>query len=273
MGKDSVRVRPGDRVKLAKVDPGDTLDVRDRAEAADIVARGQERLAALQGFLAAERQRALVVVLQGMDASGKDGVVRMLFGGLNPMIVHQHAFGVPTKPELAHDFLWRVTAELPERGRIAVFNRSHYEDVLIVRVDGLVPESVWRPRYEAINEWEARLAANGTAICKFMLHISPDEQLQRQRERVQTPEKRWKFNADDMRKRGQWDDYMRAYEDVIELTGTKAAPWHVVPADHKWARDALIVREVVSALEAMDLPEPPVPADAPPELRTGGAKD
>ncbi len=259
-----LRVAPGERPRLDRIDPGDTLGLADREEAAAVVAACGERLEALQALLASEDRRSLLLVLQGMDASGKDGVVRALCGALNPMILHTASFGVPTKPELRHDFLWRITRELPERGRMAVFNRSHYEDVLVVRVDGLVPEDEWRARYGQITRFEERLAETGTAVVKVMLHISRDEQLGRLRERAQDPLKRWKFSADDLRKRDQWDAYMAAYEDAIERTGTDDAPWYVVPADRKWARNALVLEIVAHVLERMRLPEPPVPEGLPP---------
>lgn len=259
-----LRVAPGERPRLDRIDPRDTLGLDDREAAAEVVARCSERLEALQALLASEDRRSLLLVLQGMDASGKDGVARAMCAAMNPMILKMTAFGVPTKPELRHDFLWRITRELPERGRIALFNRSHYEDVLVVRVDGLVPEDVWRARYDQIVRFEERLAETGTTVVKVMLHISPDEQLERLRERATDPLKRWKFSADDLRKRDQWDDYMAAYEDAIAATGTKAAPWHVVPADRKWARNALVLELVTDALESMDLREPPAPADLPP---------
>ena len=259
-----LRVEPGKRPHLDRIDPGDTLGLGDRDEAGEVVARCAERLEGLQALLASEDRRSVLLVLQGMDASGKDGAVRALCGALNPMILHMASFGVPTKPELRHDFLWRITRELPERGRMAVFNRSHYEDVLVVRVDGLVPEDVWRARYGQIARFEERLAETGTAVVKVMLHISRDEQLERLRERVADPLKRWKFSVDDLRKRDQWDAYMAAYEDAIERTGTEAAPWYVVPADHKWARNALVMEIVTDVLERMELPEPPVPEGLPP---------
>ncbi len=261
--RDGLRVTPGGRPRLDRVDPRDTLGLSGREEAEAVVARCQERLEALQSLLAAEDRRSLLVVLQGMDASGKDGVVRTLCGALNPMILKLAAFGVPTKPELRHDFLWRITRELPERGRVAVFNRSHYEDVLVVRVDGLVPEDVWRARYDQIVRFEERLAEIGTTVVKLMLHISPDEQLERLRQRAADPLKRWKFSADDLRKRDQWDAYMAAYEDAIERTGTEGAPWYVIPADRKWARNTFALEIITSALERLELPEPPLPDGLP----------
>jgi PPK2 family polyphosphate:nucleotide phosphotransferase len=261
--RDGIRVPPGERPRLDGIDPRDTLGLSGREEAAEVVARCQERLEALQALLAAEDRRSLLIVLQGMDASGKDGVTRALCGALNPMILKLAAFGVPTKPELRHDFLWRITRELPERGRMAAFNRSHYEDVLVVRVDGLVPEDVWRARYDQIVRFEERLAEIGTTVVKLMLHISPDEQLERLRQRASDPLKRWKFSADDLRKRGQWDAYMAAYEEAIERTGTAAAPWYVIPADRKWARNALALEVITSVLERFGLPEPPLPDGLP----------
>ncbi|MFN8121124.1 MAG: PPK2 family polyphosphate kinase [Thermoleophilia bacterium] len=259
-----LRVEPGKRPHLDRIDPRDTLGLSGKDEAAKAVAACSERLEALQGLLASEDRRSLLLVLQGMDASGKDGVARAMCAAMNPMILKMAAFGVPTKPELRHDFLWRITRELPERGRVGLFNRSHYEDVLVVRVDALVPEETWRARYGQIVRFEERLAETGTAVVKVMLHISPDEQLERLRERAQDPLKRWKFSADDLRKRDQWDAYMAAYEDAIEATGTHDAPWYVVPADRKWARNALVLEILTHVLEGMDLPDPPMPEGLPP---------
>ncbi|MCC6831042.1 MAG: polyphosphate kinase 2 family protein [Thermoleophilia bacterium] len=267
--RDGLRVEAGKRPHLGRTDPRDTLGLSGKDEAADVVARCSERLEALQSLLASEDRRSLLLVLQGMDASGKDGVARALCGAMNPMILRMAAFGVPTKPELRHDFLWRIARELPERGRVGLFNRSHYEDVLVVRVDGLVPEETWRPRYGQIARFEERLAETGTTVVKVMLHISRDEQLERLRERAQDPLKRWKFSADDLRKRDRWDAYMAAYEDAIEATGTEDAPWYVVPADRKWARNALVLEILTHVLEGMDLPEPPPPEGLPPGFLPG----
>ena len=217
-----------------------------------------ERLAGLQARLWAEHTRSLLVVLQAMDAGGKDGTVKKVFSGVNPMGVHAVAFKAPNDAELAHDFLWRIQRELPERGDIGIFNRSHYEDVLIVRVDELVPEKVWRPRYAAIRAFEEHLADEGTTIVKLFLHISKEEQAERFQARLSDPTKNWKFNVADVDVRKRWDDYQVAYADAIGRTSTEAAPWYVVPADRKWYRDWAVATILVDVLEKMDplFPEP-----------------
>jgi PPK2 family polyphosphate:nucleotide phosphotransferase len=193
-----------------------------------------------------------------MDAGGKDGTVKKVFSGVNPMGVHAVAFKAPNDTELAHDFLWRVQRELPERGDIGIFNRSHYEDVLIVRVEELVAEEVWRPRYSAIRAFEEHLAGEGTAIVKLFLHISKEEQAERFKERLSDPTKNWKFNVTDVDVRKRWDDYQLAYAEAIGRTSTDAAPWYVVPADRKWYRDWAVATILVDVLETMDplFPDP-----------------
>jgi PPK2 family polyphosphate:nucleotide phosphotransferase len=223
-----------------------------------------DRMDALQRALYAEGTRALLVVLQGRDASGKDGTLRKVFGPLDPLGVTATSFKAPTELELRHDFLWRVHLAAPPRGAIGVFNRSHYEDVLVVRVRELVPESVWRPRYDQINHFERILIDNGTVILKFLLHISREEQRQRLAERLEDPEKYWKFNAGDLQERELWDDYTAAYREMLTRTSTAEAPWYVVPADDKPARDVLVARTVTETLEAMNprYPGPPPELDA-----------
>jgi PPK2 family polyphosphate:nucleotide phosphotransferase len=191
-----------------------------------------------------------------MDASGKDGTVKAVIGPLNPIGVRVAAFKAPTSQELAHDFLWRIAAELPERGQVGVFNRSHYEDVLIVRVEELVPEEVWRPRYDAIAAWERNLVNEGTTIVKCFLNLSKDEQRKRFQERLEDPAKHWKANAEDLAKRDRWDDYQVAYREMLERTSTEWAPWHVIPADRKWVRNVVIAELIGEALEDMDLAWP-----------------
>jgi PPK2 family polyphosphate:nucleotide phosphotransferase len=257
-------VPPGARVDLARVAADDRLGIADREEAEALVAGARERIARLQSLLAAEERRALLVVLQGMDASGKDGAAKALVAGLNPMILTIAGFGPPTDLELRHDFLWRIHREVPPRGEIGIWNRSHYEDVLVVRVDRLAPEEVWRPRYEAIADFERRLTLEGVRIVKFLLHISPGEQLGRLRRRAEVPVKRWKYSADDLRKRDDWDAYMAAYEEAMLRTSTEDSPWYVVPADRKWVRNAVILETVAAHLEAMDLPVPAAPPTPPP---------
>jgi PPK2 family polyphosphate:nucleotide phosphotransferase len=221
-----------------------------------------EGLDALQRRLHANGTRALLVVLQGRDASGKDGTLRKVFGPLDPLGVTATSFKAPTEEELRHDFLWRVHRAVPGRGTIGAFNRSHYEDVLVVRVRGLAPESVWRPRYEQINLFERILVENGTVILKFLLHISREEQRERLLARLSDPEKYWKFNANDLAERDLWDQYTEAYREALARTSTEAAPWYVVPADSKRVRDVLVARTIVETLERMD-PRWPGP---PPEL-------
>ena len=223
-----------------------------------------DRMDALQRALHAEGTRALLVVLQGRDASGKDGTLRKVFGPLDPLGVTATSFKVPSELELRHDFLWRVHAAAPPRGAIGIFNRSHYEDVLVVRVRQLAPESVWRPRYEQINRFEQILVENGTKILKFMLHISRAEQRKRLLARLEDPEKFWKFNAGDLAERQLWEEYTGAYREMLQRTSTTIAPWYVVPADEKRVRDVLVARTVAETLERMDprYPGPPPALDA-----------
>jgi PPK2 family polyphosphate:nucleotide phosphotransferase len=217
-------------------------------------------LGELQDRLYAESRQSLLVVLQAMDAGGKDGTVKHVFAGVNPQGVRVTSFKVPTDLELGHDFLWRVHARAPRHGEIGIFNRSHYEDVLIARVHRLVDESTWRRRYRHINHFEALLADAGTRVVKLFLHISREEQAERLQARLDDPNKRWKFNRGDLVERERWDDYMAAYEEAIARTSTEHAPWFVVPADRKWFRNWAVSRIVIEALEAMD-PRYPAPAE------------
>jgi PPK2 family polyphosphate:nucleotide phosphotransferase len=220
-----------------------------------------ERFDALQRRLHAEGRRALLVVLQGRDASGKDGTLRKVFGPLDPLGVTATSFKAPTDEELAHDFLWRIHRAVPGRGTIGVFNRSHYEDVLVVRVRRLAPESVWQPRYQQINLFERILVENGTVVLKFLLHISREEQRERLLARLEDPEKFWKFNANDLAERDLWDQYTEAYREALARTSTEAAPWYVVPADSKSCRDVLVARTIVDTLERMNPEWPGPPAE------------
>ncbi len=253
---DATRIRPGSKVDLADHPPAAKLGLSDEKAAREQTAKRLERMAELAAMLMAEHRRAVLVVLQGMDASGKDGTVKHALGGLNPMSVRVAGFKAPTSTELAHDFLWRIHQVLPQRGEIGIFNRSHYEDVLVVRVEELVPKQVWKQRYAAINAFEQHLVNEGTVIVKLFLNISRDEQAKRFRERIANPMKNWKFAADDLAKRAKWDDYMTAYRAMLERTSTDAAPWHVVPADHKWVRDAVLADVLTRALESLDLKWP-----------------
>jgi len=232
----------------------DLPDKGDRREALDTM---RNRIEELAQALGAEQRRALLVVLQGRDAAGKDGTIRKVFGDLNPAYCQVSSFKRPTPIELRHDYLWRVHAVVPPAGVIGVFNRSHYEDVLVVRVHSLVPEPVWQLRYQHINDFERRLSDCGVTILKFMLHISKEEQRQRLEDRLADPTRNWKFQVGDLEERKLWDDYTVAYEEMIERTGTEWAPWYVVPADKKSVRDYLVAEVVADALERMAPRFPP----------------
>jgi PPK2 family polyphosphate:nucleotide phosphotransferase len=257
---DRIRVEPGTHAHIAKRDPRDTLGLTDRNEAAESLLEHRERLETLQSRLYAEGARSVLLVLQGLDASGKDGVIRGVFAGINPQGCRVVSFKAPTTTELAHDYLWRVHAALPARGEVGIFNRSHYEDVIAVRMLGLQPEEVWRRRPGHINDWEQMLADEGTTIVKVFLNVSKDEQRDRLQERVDDPEKRWKFRRADLGVRERFDDYIAAYEDVINETSTDTAPWYVVPADRNWVKSVAVATLLVDALEQID-PELPAPEE------------
>jgi PPK2 family polyphosphate:nucleotide phosphotransferase len=251
------RIEPGAPVRLGDWDPDDTagfdkLGVRGRLKAL------RKRLAAQQRVMWAEGRHRLLVVFQAMDTGGKDGTIRKVFSGVNPQGVRVVNFKAPSRIELAHDYLWRIHRHTPGDGEIVVFNRSHYEDVLVVRVLGLVPEERWERRYDHINAFERLLSDEGTTILKFYLHISKEEQAKRLRARLADPEKHWKFNVDDLATRERWDDYMAAFEAVLSTTSTADAPWHVVPANHKWYRNLVVAETIVATLEGlgMEYPEP-----------------
>src|SRR5918997_3005983 len=246
------RVEPGEHVTLADLDPADTGPYGDREEADADLAGLVERIADLQARLYAEEQRALLVVLQGIDAAGKDSTVAHVFRGTNPQGCRVYSFKEPSNDEAAHDFLWRYHQHTPARGMIHVFNRSHYEDVLVVRVKGLVPEDRWNSRYDSINDFERMLAREGTTILKFFLHISKEAHLERFRERLEREDKHYKFSANDVRERRHWDAYQEAYEDALRRTSTEWAPWHVIPSDHKWFRNLVVARTVAGTLDALD---------------------
>jgi PPK2 family polyphosphate:nucleotide phosphotransferase len=250
---DRWRVRPGEGCDLVARDPRDRTGAPgDKAEVEPIVDDLVARLGLLQHRLWAEGRRSLLVVLQAMDAGGKDGTIRKVFTGVNPQGVEVTSFKAPTAEELAHDFLWRIHHHTPGSGEIAIFNRSHYEDVLIVRVAELVPEAVWRPRYEIIRNFEASLAAAGTQVVKLFLHISPEEQRERFQSRLEDPTKRWKFSAADLEVREHWHDYQVAYADALAETSTDGAPWYVIPADRKWFRNWAVLQVLLAHLEEMD---------------------
>lgn len=258
---DRIRIAPGTPVSLDDHDPRSDLGLDDKSLAEALVVRNAERLDELQARLFAEGRRSLLVVLQGLDTAGKDGTARAVFTGVSPLAIETHAFGVPGPHEAAHDYLWRVHARVPARGRIGVFNRSHYEDVLVVRVENLVPEDVWSRRYDHINAFERLLVDEGTTVVKCFLHISPEEQLERLQSRIEVPRKNWKVKRSDFETRERWWDYRRAYEDLLSRCSTGHAPWHVVPSDRKWARNAIVSEIVCRALEEMDPAYPRSAAD------------
>ena len=253
-----LRVQPGSAPKLARRDPGLRIGAANKQEGLARLASLVGRLDVLHNRLFAEGTRAVLLVLQGMDAAGKDGTIRMVLTGVNPQGCRIVSFREPTGLELAHDYLWRVHAACPARGEIAIFNRSHYEDVVAARVRQLVPERVWKRRFEHIRAFERLLVDEGTAVLKVFLHVSQDEQRKRLEERLENPEKRWKFRAGDLDDRRHWDEFMSAYEDAIHETSTEWAPWYVVPADHNWARNLAVGELLVETLERLDpkLPEP-----------------
>ena len=253
------RIAPGDHMRLRDFNPTYKGNYQ-KHEALEKTEELREKLGDLQQRMFAERKRSLLIILQALDAGGKDGVIKHVIGSMNPDGCHVANFKEPTQQELAHDFLWRVEAQTPAKGDVAIFNRSQYEDVLIVRVHNLVPKSVWSQRYDQINDFERRLAANGTRILKFFLHISKDEQLKRFEQRLDDPAKRWKISEADYAEREYWDDYLRAYEDALARCNTDDAPWFVIPADHKWFRDLAISEIIVSTMESMDfqVPQPTV---------------
>jgi len=255
---DRYRVRPGAKVELRDAAADDTGGVQDKPQTKKLLRRHAKRMADLQYLLYAENRRALLVILQAMDAGGKDGTIRRVMGPLNPQSCRVTSFKAPTEEELAHDFLWRIHRAVPRRGEIGIFNRSHYEDVLIVRVRSLVPKSVWSRRYEQINAFEKILSANDVHILKFFLHISKDEQLRRLKKRLSAPNKQWKANQQDFEERKRWDDYITAYEEAIRRCSTEWAPWYVIPADQKWFRNLAVMQIVVEKLKGlrMKFPKP-----------------
>src|SRR5262249_23169690 len=252
------RVKPGAKVSLRDYDPDDTGDYKDRAQAEQDLAGDLARMADLQERLYAENQRALLVVLQAMDAGGKDGTVKHVFSGVNPAGCEVTSFQAPSGEEADHDYLWRVYRAVPRRGNIGIFNRSHYEDVLAVRVRKLAPKPVWRRRYDQINRFEQLLVENGTTIVKFYLHISKAEQKKRLAERLANPNKSWKISETDLHDREHWAEYQEAYEDALHLCSSEWAPWYIVPANHKWYRNLVVARTIVQLLKDMD-PRPPRP--------------
>jgi len=253
-------VPAGGRFKLANIDPADTHGMgKDGSEAR--LEKNCKRLSVLQFQLYAESQRALLVVLQGIDAGGKDGTISHVMTGMNPQGVDVTAFKVPEGAEKRHDYLWRVHNAVPEYGKIGIFNRSHYEDVLVVRVHNLVPQSVWSKRYQQINDFERMLSENRVHVVKFLLYISKEEQAKRFRARLDDKTKSWKFSEADVKERGYWDQYIEAYNDALRKCTTPQAPWYVIPANKKWFRNLAVSEILIHTLEAMKMKFPKAPAD------------
>jgi PPK2 family polyphosphate:nucleotide phosphotransferase len=262
--REALRVKPGTRVRLSALDPAATFG-HDKAAAGPLIAKRLERLGSLQDRLRAEAKEAVLVVLQGIDAAGKDGTIQKVMEAFNPQGCTVSAFKVPTPEELSHDYLWRIHKRVPAKGEIGIFNRSHYEDVLVVRVHALVPRKVWSARYAQINAFEETLAASGTTIVKFFLSIDRDEQRKRFQARFDDPTKRWKFSARDLEERKRWDDYQAAFDDVLSKTSTSAAPWYVIPANRNWFRDLAVASILADTLAGLT-PAYPAPPDLPADL-------
>lgn len=256
------RLKPGKKVKLADISTRGKDFHKDRAKAEAEFGELKAEIVQWQERLYAEGKQKLLVVLQAVDTGGKDSTIRSIFSGVNPQGVQVTSFKEPTEEELAHDFLWRIHQAVPASGNIGVFNRSHYEDVIVVRVANIFPESVWRPRYELINNFEQLLASSRTRVLKFYLHISEEEQKQRLKDRLEDPQKNWKFSAEDLSKRKEWKEYMEVYEDVFAHCTTDEAPWYIIPADQKWYRNLAIARVVAAALKEMDPQWPQLPRGA-----------
>lgn len=263
------RVEKGKKFQLKDYDPADTADLHSQAHASELLAKGIARMAELQDKLYAQDHWGLLLILQAMDAAGKDGVIKHVMSGVNPQGCQVYSFKSPSAEELDHDYLWRTARCLPERGRIGIFNRSYYEETLVVRVHpdlldderippALVTKHIWEERFEDIRSWERYLARNGFVIRKFFLHVSRKEQKRRFLDRLQQPEKNWKFSAADLREREHWDDYMAAYQDMIANTAAAHAPWFIVPADNKWFTRLVVAAAIVDALEDLNLSYPKV---------------
>jgi PPK2 family polyphosphate:nucleotide phosphotransferase len=265
------RVADGKGFKLKDIDPGDTgaLKAADKPRAKEALQTGIQALTELQDMLYAQDRWAVLLIFQAMDAAGKDGAIKHVMSGVNPQGCEVYSFKSPSSNELDHDYLWRTHMRVPERGRIGIFNRSYYEDVLVVRVHpeflqsqklpaSCMGKKLWDDRYEQIRNFERYLASNGVAVCKFFLHVSRDEQKKRFLERLDRPEKNWKFSANDARERGFWKDYMRAYEDAIRETADDCAPWYVVPADNKWFTRVVVAAAIIDTLAGLDLQYPQV---------------
>ena len=254
----------GKKFQLSKRDPADTAHYKNKDEAAEETLKLSHRLDHLQEVLYAEHKRSILIVLQGMDASGKDGTIQHVMSGVNPQGCSVTSFKQPSTKETDHDFLWRIHQAVPARGTIGIFNRSQYEDVLVVRVHQLVPKDVWKARYEQINDFEKMLTQNGTTILKFFLHLGKDEQKKRFEARHDDPDKQWKSSPSDEAERKYWDDYQEAYQDALSQCSPADAPWFVIPSNHKWFRDLAISQILVETMERMDL-QYPKPASAAPK--------
>ena len=251
------RVKPGEPIKLADLDPDTSEHYQKKKNVQEELEKQRDRLQQLQERLFAENQRSLLIVLQATDTGGKDGTIKHVFSGVNPQGCRVWSFKTPSTEEASHDFLWRYHQRVPQRGMITIFNRSHYEDVLIVRVKKLVPEDVWRERYHVINEFESMLTLNNITVIKFFLHISKDEQKRRLESRLADPDKHWKFSHNDIQERLLWDKYQAAFEDAINNCSTQHAPWYIVPANKKWYRNLVVARTIADTLEAMNPQYPP----------------
>lgn len=249
-------VEPDSKIKLSDYDPDDTGDLNSKPKADKLLEQHREKLFTLQELMYAEARHSLLVVLQAMDAGGKDGTIRHIFTGVNPQGCQVTSFKKPTEQELRHDFLWRVHRAVPARGMIGIFNRSHYEDVLVVRVHGNLSKNELKDRFQAINDFEDLLVENGTTILKFFLHISKDEQRDRLQARLDHPHKYWKVNPEDLKEREYWDDYMGAYEDVFRHCSQKHAPWYIIPANKKWYRNVAISQIIIDALDGLKMKYP-----------------
>ena len=271
------RVTDGKQFRLKDWDPDDTRGLKSREKAQEALTQGIARLSEDQDKLYAQDRWALLLIFQAMDAAGKDSTIKHVMSGVNPQGCHVSSFKAPSAEELDHDFMWRATRRLPERGQIGIFNRSYYEEVLAVRIhpeilakqrlpEKLVTKDIWKERYEGINAFERYLTCNGTVIRKFFLHVSKEEQKQRFLERLAEPEKNWKFSLQDVIEREHWDAYMQAYEDMIRNTSTEAAPWYVVPADHKWFTRVVVAEVIADTLESLNLTYPKLDAEKKKEL-------
>jgi PPK2 family polyphosphate:nucleotide phosphotransferase len=257
----SLKVDPKSAFRLRKFSPGETRGISKRY-AQKMLPKQVRKLADLHDLLYAEHKRALLIILQGMDASGKDGTIKHVMSGVNPQGCSVTSFKEPSKTDLDHDFLWRIHAAVPARGSIGIFNRSHYEDVLITRVHNLVPKAVWKTRYEQINAFEQILVENNVHIIKFFLHMSNEEQAKRFKERISEPHKNWKSSPADFREREYWDSYQAAYEDAIGRCSTKHAPWYIIPADHKWFRNFAVGEIIVQTMQSLKMSFPEGVPDA-----------